>query len=32
MQEAWEATLAGVPLTEFARAHPNLQLALEMAA
>jgi len=32
MQEAWEATLAGVPLAEFARSRPNLQLALEMAA
>jgi ribulose-bisphosphate carboxylase large chain len=32
MQEAWEATLAGVPLAEFARTRPNLQLALEMAA
>jgi ribulose-bisphosphate carboxylase large chain len=32
MQEAWEATLAGVPLTEFARTRPNLQLALEMVA
>lgn len=32
MQEAWEATLAGVPLVEFARTRPNLQRALEMAA
>jgi 3-oxoisoapionate-4-phosphate transcarboxylase/hydrolase len=32
MQEAWEATLAGVPLADFARTRPNLQLALEMAA
>lgn len=32
MQEAWEATLAGVPLEEFARTHPNLQMALGMAA
>jgi len=32
MQEAWEATLAGVPLAEFARTRPNLQRALEMAA
>jgi ribulose-bisphosphate carboxylase large chain len=32
MQEAWEAALAGVPLGEFARNHPNLQRALEMAA
>ena len=32
MQDAWEATLAGVPLAEFARTRPNLQLALEMAA
>jgi ribulose-bisphosphate carboxylase large chain len=32
MQEAWEATLAGIPLTEFARNHPSLRRALEMAA
>jgi ribulose-bisphosphate carboxylase large chain len=32
MREAWEATLAGVPLAEFARTHPSLQRALEMAA
>jgi len=32
MREAWEATLAGVPLAEFARSRPNLQRALEMAA
>jgi ribulose-bisphosphate carboxylase large chain len=32
MQEAWEATLAGIPLAEFARTRPNLQSALEMAA
>lgn len=32
MQEAWQAALAGVPLAEFARSHPNLQSALEMAA
>jgi ribulose-bisphosphate carboxylase large chain len=32
MREAWEATLAGVPLVEFARTRPNLQRALEMAA
>jgi ribulose-bisphosphate carboxylase large chain len=32
MHEAWEAALAGVPLTEFARDRPNLQRALEMAA
>jgi len=32
MQEAWQATLAGIPLAEFARTHPSLQRALEMAA
>lgn len=32
MKEAWDATLAGVPLTEFARTHPSLQRALEGAA
>jgi ribulose-bisphosphate carboxylase large chain len=32
MREAWEATLAGIPLTEFARNHPSLQHALEMTA
>jgi ribulose-bisphosphate carboxylase large chain len=32
MQEAWEATLAGISLADFARTHPNLQRALEMAA
>lgn len=32
MKEAWEATLAGVPLAEFARTHPSLQRALEMVA
>ena len=32
MKEAWEATLAGVPLTDFARTHPCLQRALEGAA
>ena len=32
MQEAWQAVLAGVPLAEFARSHPNLKRALEMAA
>ena len=32
MQESWEATLAGIPLTEFARNHPSLQHALEMTA
>lgn len=32
MQEAWQAALAGVPLSEFARTRPNLQRALEMAA
>jgi ribulose-bisphosphate carboxylase large chain len=32
MQEAWEATLAGVPLAEFARTRPNLRRALEVAA
>jgi ribulose-bisphosphate carboxylase large chain len=32
MREAWEATLAGIPLTDFARNHPSLQHALEMTA
>jgi ribulose-bisphosphate carboxylase large chain len=32
MREAWEATLAGVPLAQFARNHPSLQRALEMTA
>jgi ribulose-bisphosphate carboxylase large chain len=32
MREAWEAALAGVPLSEFARMRPNLQRALEMAS
>jgi ribulose-bisphosphate carboxylase large chain len=32
MREAWEATLAGVSLAEFARTHPSLQRALETAA
>ena len=32
MREAWEATLAGVSLAEFARTHPSLKRALEMAA
>lgn len=32
MKEAWEAALAGVPLAEFARTHPSLRQALEMAA
>ena len=32
MREAWEAALAGVSLTEFARDRPNLQRALEMTA
>ena len=30
MREAWEATLAGVPLAQFARNHPSLQRVLEM--
>lgn len=32
MREAWEATLAGLSLAEFARTHPSLQRALETAA
>lgn len=32
LHEAWEATLAGVPLADHARAHPNLALALGAAA
>lgn len=32
MREAWEATLAGIPLAEFARTHPSLQHVLESAA
>jgi len=32
MKEAWEATLGGVPLAEFARTRPNLQRALEVTA
>ncbi len=32
MKEAWDATLAGVTLTEFARTHPSLRRALEGAA
>jgi ribulose-bisphosphate carboxylase large chain len=32
MREAWEATIAGLSLAEFARTHPSLQRALETAA
>jgi ribulose-bisphosphate carboxylase large chain len=32
MREAWEATIAGLSLAEFARTHPSLQRALETLA
>ena len=32
LREAWDATIAGIPLEEHARTHPELGRALEMAA
>jgi ribulose-bisphosphate carboxylase large chain len=32
LREAWDATMAGIPLEEHARTHPELGRALEMAA
>jgi ribulose-bisphosphate carboxylase large chain len=32
MREAWNATIAGIPLAEHARTHPELGAALEMKA
>ena len=32
MREAWDAALAGIPLEEHARTHPDLGRALEIAA
>ena len=29
LQQAWEAAIEGVPVTEFAAAHPELHAALE---
>jgi ribulose-bisphosphate carboxylase large chain len=31
LREAWDATIAGIPLEEHARMHPELGRALEMA-
>ena len=32
LREAWDAAIAGVPLADYARDHPALAQALEMAA
>ena len=32
MRDAWDAALAGIPLEEHARTHPDLGRALEIAA
>jgi 3-oxoisoapionate-4-phosphate transcarboxylase/hydrolase len=32
MREAWDATVAGIPLADYGRDHPALAQALEMAA